>query len=48
MYSDEELMHAIRAEDMLPFDALYMKYSARVFNLTISLLKKPDKAGNLL
>lgn len=46
--SDEQLMQEIKAGNMLAFDALYRKYSARIYKFAVSLLKVPEEAENIV
>jgi RNA polymerase sigma-70 factor (family 1) len=46
--SDEQLMQEIRAGNMLAFDNLYRKYSARIYRFAFSLLKLPEEAENIV
>ena len=39
LYSDEELMQEIKADNMFAFDALYKKYCKRVYKFGYSILK---------
>jgi RNA polymerase sigma-70 factor (ECF subfamily) len=45
-YSDEEMMKEIRAGNMLAFDALYRKYSRRLYKFSYSILKSTQEAEN--
>lgn len=48
LYSDEDLMRELRAGNMLAFDALYKKYSGRLYKFGISLLKSEEETENLI
>ncbi len=45
---DEELMLEIKAGNMLAFDALYRKYSGRLYKFAFSLIKVPEEAENIV
>ena len=47
-YNDEELMQEIKADNMLAFDALYKRYSKRIFRFAFSILKSADESENLV
>ncbi|MEI8225572.1 MAG: RNA polymerase sigma-70 factor [Bacteroidota bacterium] len=47
LYSDEELMQEIKADNMFAFDVLYKKYSKRLYKFGYSILKSPEEAENL-
>jgi RNA polymerase sigma-70 factor (family 1) len=47
-YTDKELMKEIRAGNMLAFDALYRKYSKRLYKFSQSILKSKDEAENII
>ena len=46
--SDGHLMLEIKAGNMLAFDALYKKYSARIYKFAFSILKLPEEAENIV
>jgi RNA polymerase sigma-70 factor (ECF subfamily) len=46
--SDGYLMLEIKAGNMLAFDALYKKYSARIYKFAFSILKLPEEAENIV
>jgi RNA polymerase sigma-70 factor (family 1) len=46
--SDEVLMLEIRSGNMLAFDILYRKYSARLYKFAFSLLKTNEDAENIV
>ncbi len=48
IYSDEELMQEIKADNMLAFDILYNKYCKRVYKFAFSILKSDEEAENLV
>jgi RNA polymerase sigma-70 factor (ECF subfamily) len=48
LYSDEELMQEIKADNMFAFDALYRKYSKRLYKFGYSILKSQEEAENLI
>jgi RNA polymerase sigma-70 factor (ECF subfamily) len=48
LYSDEELMQEIKADNMFAFDALYRKYSKRLYKFGYSILKTQEEAENLI
>ena len=47
-YSDEELIQEIKAGNMLAFDALYKKYSRRLYKFGFSILKSLEETENLI
>jgi RNA polymerase sigma-70 factor (ECF subfamily) len=47
-YSDEELMHEIKAGNMLAFDELYRKYIRRLYRFSYSILKSREEAENIV
>jgi RNA polymerase sigma-70 factor (family 1) len=47
IYSDEELMQEIKADNMFAFDTLYKKYSKRVYKFGYSILKSQEETENL-
>ena len=47
-YSDEELMHEIKAGNMLAFDELYRKYIKRLYRFSYSILKSREEAENIV
>ena len=48
LYSDEELMQEIKADNMLAFDVLYKKYCKRIYKFGYSILKSPEESENLM
>jgi len=48
LYSDEELIKEIKADNMFAFDVLYKKYCKRVFKFGFSILKSTEEAENLM
>jgi RNA polymerase sigma-70 factor (family 1) len=48
LYSDEELMQEIKADNMFAFDLLYKKYCKRVYKFGYSILKSPEESENLM
>jgi RNA polymerase sigma-19 factor, ECF subfamily len=48
LYSDEDLMQEIKADNMFAFDALYKKYCKRVYKFAYSILKTREEAENLM
>jgi RNA polymerase sigma-70 factor (ECF subfamily) len=48
LYSDEELMLEIKAENMFAFDLLYKKYSRRLYKFGYSILKSQAEAEDLI
>ena len=48
LYSDEELMQEIKADNMFAFDALYKKYSKKLYKFGYSILKSPEESENLM
>jgi RNA polymerase sigma-70 factor, ECF subfamily len=48
IYSDEELMQEIKADNMFAFDILYNKYCKRVYKFAFSILKSAEEAENLV
>ncbi len=48
LYSDEELMQEIKADNMFAFDVLYKKYCKRVYKFGYSILKSPEDSENLM
>ena len=48
LYSDEELMREIKADNMFAFDVLYKKYSKKLYNFGYSILKSQEEAENLI
>lgn len=48
LYSDEELMQEIKADNMFAFDVLYKKYSKRLYKFGYSILKSQEEAENLI
>jgi len=47
-YGDEELMKEVKAGNMLAFDALYRKYSRRLYKFSYSILKSTQEAENII
>ena len=47
LYSDEELMQEIKADNMFAFDILYKKYCKRVYKFGYSILKSIEETENL-
>jgi len=47
-YTNEELMHEIKADNMLAFDALYGKYSRKLYKFGYSILKSKEDSENLI
>jgi hypothetical protein len=48
LYSDEELMQEIKADNMFAFDVLYKKYNKRLYKFGYSILKSQEDAENLI
>jgi len=48
LYSDEELMEEIKANNMFAFDALYRRYSRQICIFAYSILKSTEEAENIL
>lgn len=48
LYSDEELMLEIKADNMFAFDILYKRYCLRVTKFGISILKSQEEVKNLI
>lgn len=48
LYSDEELMKEIKADNMFAFDSLYKKYCNKVYNFGFSILKSTEESENLM
>jgi RNA polymerase sigma-70 factor (ECF subfamily) len=48
LYSDEELMREIKADNMFAFDTLYNKYNKRVYKFGYSILKSHEDSENLV
>jgi RNA polymerase sigma-70 factor, ECF subfamily len=48
LYSDEELMQEIKADNMLAFDVLYKKYCKKVYKFGYSILKSKEESENLM
>jgi RNA polymerase sigma-70 factor, ECF subfamily len=48
LYSDGELMQEIKADNMFAFDALFKKYSKRIFKFGYSILKSTEESENLI
>jgi|WetSurMetagenome_2_1015567.scaffolds.fasta_scaffold00268_18 RNA polymerase sigma-70 factor (family 1) len=47
-YTSEELMREIKADNMLAFDALYGKYSRKLYKFGYSILKSKEDSENLI
>lgn len=47
LYSDEELVKEIKADNMLAFDVMYKKYCRRVYKFGYSILKSSEESENL-
>lgn len=48
LYSDEDLMKEIKADNMFAFDVLYKKYCKKVYKFGYSILKSTEEAENLM
>lgn len=48
IYSDEDLMQEIKADNMFAFDVLYKKYVKKVYKFGYSILKSTVEAENLM
>jgi RNA polymerase sigma-70 factor, ECF subfamily len=48
LYSDEDLMQEIKADNMFAFDILYKKYCKKVYKFGYSILKSKEEAENLM
>jgi RNA polymerase sigma-70 factor, ECF subfamily len=48
VYSDAELVHEIREDNMFAFDALYERYSKRIYKFAYSILKSVEESENIL
>lgn len=48
LYSDEELMREIKADNMFAFDLIYNKYSKKLYKFGYSLLKSHEETENLV
>jgi RNA polymerase sigma-70 factor (ECF subfamily) len=48
LYSDEELISEIKADNMLAFDGFYKKYSKKIYKFGYSILKSSEDAENLV
>jgi RNA polymerase sigma-70 factor (ECF subfamily) len=48
LYSDEELMLEIKADNVFAFDVLYKRYSKRLYKFGHSILKSQEEAENLI
>jgi RNA polymerase sigma-70 factor (family 1) len=48
IYSDEELMQEIKADNMFAFDVLYKKYSKKLYKFGYSILKSKEETENLI
>jgi RNA polymerase sigma-70 factor (ECF subfamily) len=48
LYSDEELMREIKAENMLAFDGMYKKYSKKLYKFVYSILKSSEDSENIV
>lgn len=47
-YRDEDLMKEVREGNLIAFDSIYRKYSKKVYHYTLSLVKSPEDAENVL
>jgi len=47
-YDDAELMQEIRVDNMFAFDALYGRYSKRLYKFAFSILKSVEESENIL
>lgn len=47
-YDDADLMREIRADNMFAFDALYSRYSKRLYKFAFSILKSVEESENIL
>jgi len=47
-YTNEELMQEIKADNMFAFDALYGKYSRKLYRFGYSILKSKEDSENLI
>lgn len=47
-YDDEKLMQQVKAGNMFAFDALYMKYSKRLYKFVFSILKSQEDSKNIV
>jgi RNA polymerase sigma-70 factor (ECF subfamily) len=47
-YSDEELMREIKADNMLAFDALYKRYSKKVYQFGEAILRSQGESESLM
>jgi RNA polymerase sigma-70 factor, ECF subfamily len=48
LYSDAELMREIREDNMFAFDALYRRYSKKLYKFAKSVLKSVEESENIL
>jgi RNA polymerase sigma-70 factor, ECF subfamily len=48
LYSDDELMLEIKADNVFAFDALYKRYSKRLYKFGHSILKSQEESENLI
>ena len=48
LYTDEELMREIKADNMFAFDVLYKKYCKKVYRFGYCILKSPEESENLM
>jgi len=48
LYSDEELMQEIKADNMFAFDLLFRKYSKKLSKFGFSILKSTEDTENLI
>ena len=48
LYSDEELMQEIKADNMFAFDVLFRKYSKKLSKFGFSILKSTEDTENLI
>lgn len=47
-YNDEQLIKEIKAGNMHAFDALYEKYSKKIYKFSVSILKSSEDAKNIV
>jgi RNA polymerase sigma-70 factor (family 1) len=47
-YTNDDLMREIKADNMLAFDALYRKYSKKLYKFGYSILKSKEESENLI
>lgn len=48
VYTDEELMREVKADNMLAFDVLYKKYSKRLYKFAFGILKSTEESENII